>query len=334
VPERRVAKSKSDKSGSEERIFRVLPKQVGQTIAAALRDWLPGQSWTQLRKLLEARRIMVSGNVCTDVGRRLKLQDVVKLLPHPMAAPPRESDVKVVYLDSQVIVVDKPAGVTSTRHSEEQNWSPRRRQIQPTLDEMLPAIITKREGRRSKGKPPPVRAVHRLDRETSGLMVFARTRSAEIHLAQQFRQHTTNRRYLAIAHGDVKEQTIETRLVRDRGDGRRGSTPLPNAGKKSTTHFKPLEKFAGYTLVECRPETGRTHQIRIHLSEAGHPLCGEKVYLQPLFRPALKDASGAPRLALCAVELEFQHPVNGKRLHFEIPLANDLEEFTRRIKSL
>ncbi len=87
-------------------------------------------------------------------------------------------------------------------------------------------------------------------------MVFARTHSAEIHLAQQFRQHTTARRYLAIAYGDIKEQTIETRLVRDRGDGRRGSTPLPNAGKKSKTHFKPLEIFGEYTLVECRPETG------------------------------------------------------------------------------
>ena len=93
-----------------------------------------------------------------------------------------------------------------------------------------------------------------------------------------------------------------------------------------------MEKFGDYTLVECRPETGRTHQIRIHLSEAGHPLCGEKVYLQPLFRPALKDVSGAPRLALCAVELEFQHPVSGERLHFEIPLAKDLQEFLGRLK--
>lgn len=323
-----MAKSKPENS---ERIFRVLPKQVGQTIAAALRVWLPGQSWTQLRKLLKARRIMVSGNLCTDAGRRLKLQDVVKVLPHPMAAPPREADIKVVYLDSQVIVVDKPPGVTSTRHSEERNWPARRRQIQPTLDEMLPGAIARIEGRRGKGKPPPVRAVHRLDRETSGLMVFARTPAAEKHLAQQFRQHTTKRRYLAIAHGDVKEQTIESRLVRDRGDGRRGSTLLPGAGKKSKTHFKPLEKLADYTLVECRPETGRTHQIRIHLAEAGHPLCGEKIYLQPLFRPAIKDASGAPRLALCAVELEFEHPVSGNRLHFEIPLAKDLEEFARRL---
>ncbi|MCC6125884.1 MAG: RluA family pseudouridine synthase [Pirellulales bacterium] len=326
-----MAPSNADSSDRDERVFRVLPRQVGQTIAAALREWLPGQSWTQLRKLLETRRIMVSGNLCTDAGRRLKLQDVVKALPHSIPAPPRETDIRVVYLDSQLIVVDKPPGVTSTRHSEERNWSPRRRQIQPTLDEMLPAVIAQREGRRGKGKPPPVRAVHRLDRETSGLMVFARTPSAEKHLAQQFRQHTTKRRYLAIARGEVQEQTIESRLVRDRGDGRRGSTPLPGAGKKSNTHFKPLEKFGGYTLVECRPETGRTHQIRIHLSEAGHPLCGEKVYLQPLFRPAIKDASGAPRLALCAVELEFQHPVSGKRLHFEIPLAKDLDEFARRI---
>jgi 23S rRNA pseudouridine1911/1915/1917 synthase len=322
-----VSKSKPN----DEKIYRVLPKQVGRTIAAALRDWLPGQSWTQLKKLLESRRVMVSGNLCTDVGRRLKLQDVVKVLPHSIAAPPQEKDVKIVHLDSQVVVVDKPSGVTSTRHSEEQNWSPRRRQVQPTLDEMLPAIIAKREGRRGQGKPRPVRAVHRLDRDTSGLMVFARTPSAEKHLAQQFRQHTTQRRYLAIVLGDVLERTIESRLVRDRGDGRRGSTPLANAGKKSITHVKPLEKLGDYTLVECRPETGRTHQIRIHLSEAGHPLCGDKVYLQPLFRPPIEDRSGAPRLALCAVELEFQHPLTGERLHFEIPLAKDLMEFMKRL---
>jgi 23S rRNA pseudouridine1911/1915/1917 synthase len=208
------------------------------------------------------------------------------------------------------------------------------------LDEMLPAVIARQEGRKNvkgkgsgkKNKLPPVRAVHRLDRDTSGLMVFARTIAAQKHLEQQFRKHTTGRRYMAIVHGHVIEQTIESRLVRDRGDGIRGSTSLPNTGKHSLTHVRPIEKLGDYTLVECRPETGRTHQIRIHLAEIGHPLCGEKIYLQPLFRQPVKDISAAPRLALSAVELTFQHPITGETMHFESPLSADLRQLIKNLR--
>ena len=272
---------------------------------------------------------MLNGNLCVDPARRLKLQDVVKILPHPMAAPPTEIDIHIVYLDAHLVVVEKPAGITSTRHKEEKNWPKRRKQLQPTLDELLPALIAKQEGRRDKKKLPPVRAVHRLDRDTSGLMVFARTPEAQKHLEQQFRKHTTGRRYLAVVHGHVKEQTIESRLVRDRGDNIRGSTSLPNTGKLSVTHVWPIEKLGDYTLVECRPETGRTHQIRIHLAEIGHPLCGEKIYLQPLFCQPVKDTSGAPRLALHAKELSFQHPITEKTLHFESSLPEELKRFIK-----
>jgi 23S rRNA pseudouridine1911/1915/1917 synthase len=352
-----VAKPKPE---TEEKIYRVLPRQVDATVAAALREWLPGRSWEEVRKLIKARRVMLSGNLCVDAARRLKLQDVVKILPHSMAPPPSEKDVRILYLDAQVVVVEKPSGVTSTRHSEEADWPARRRQIQPTLDEMLPAIIAKKleqgkkgtgfrsqkgshpnplprgEGTfgRGKGRLRSVRAVHRLDRETSGVMVFARTAAAEKHLAQQFRKHTTARRYVAIAMGEVKTQTIRSRLVRDRGDGRRGSTKLVNAGKPSVTHVKPLERIGNYTLIECRPETGRTHQIRIHLSEAGHPLCGEKIYLQPLFQPPLKDISGAPRLALHAADLAFQHPMTDEVMQFESALPADLKEFLVRLREI
>lgn len=322
-------------SEAEAPVFRVLPRQVNQTVAAALRVWLPGQSWSQIRGLLKGRRVLVSGNLCVDPGRRLSLQDVVKILPHPTAAPPTQEDVRVRYLDAHVVVVEKPAGMTSTRHAEERDWPARRRQLQPTLDELLPQVIARMEsakGRRRKGVPPAVRAVHRLDRDTSGLMVFARSRAAERHLGQQFRQHTTHRRYLAIVQGSVESQTIRSRLIRDRGDGRRGSTTLPNVGKTAVTHVTVRERLPGYTLVECRLETGRTHQIRIHLAEKGHPVCGEKVYHQPLFAPALPDASGAPRLALHAAELAFEHPVTGETMRFEMALPADLKEFLHRLR--
>ncbi len=320
-------------AGPREHIFRVLPKQVDQTIAAALRQWMPGASWSEVRAMLKARRVMLSGNICADPARRLRLQDVVKILPHPAAPPPKDIDVRIVYLDPHVVVVEKPAGMTSLRHSEERHWPARRKQIQPTLDELLPRILAKRD--RSKSKRPPahsrVRAVHRLDRETSGLMVFARTAEAERHLVQQFRRHTTRRRYLAVVLGAVESQTIESRLVRDRGDGRRGSTTLPDAGKRAVTHVRPLEKLGRYTLLECRLQTGRTHQIRIHLAEQGHPLCGEKVYVKPLRGQPIADESGAPRLALHAAELGFQHPITGEPMRFETPLPPDLAAFLNRL---
>lgn len=322
------------KPESGDTIFRVLPRQVGQTVAAALREWLPGKSWSEIRRLLKTRKIMVSGNLCDDAGYRLRLVDVVKLLPQSLAAPVREEDVRIRYLDKHIAVVEKPAGMTSTRHADERELSPRQRQLQPTLDELLPRVIAKKEGGRGKGSVRHIRSVHRLDRETSGLMVFARTVEAEKHLGQQFRVHSIQRRYMAVVRGDVVEQTIESELVRDRGDGRRGSTTLPNTGKHAVTHVRPIERLGDYTLIECRLETGRTHQIRIHLAENGHPLCGEKVYNQPLFRAVQTDTSGAPRLALCAVELGFVHPVTGETMHFEMPLSRDLAEFVERLRQM
>jgi len=319
-------------------VFHASPEVAGRTVSAALRTWLPERSWSQVRQLVRSRRVTVNGNVCVDEGRRLAETDVVKLLEQSAPRPPDDQDVRLQYLDQHVVVVEKPAGVTSNRHAEERNWPSRRRQLQPTLDELLPQVISKAEGRgRKRGVPRPVRAVHRLDRETSGLMVFARTVLAERGLVEQFRKHTSHRRYLAVAQGRVETGTIESRLVRDRGDGRRGSTKLANVGKASVTHVRPVEHLnvAGeeYTLLECRLETGRTHQIRIHLGEAGHPLCGETVYHRPLFGTEREDSSGAPRIALHAAELGFVHPVSGEEMRFTMPLPNDLKQFVERLRS-
>jgi 23S rRNA pseudouridine1911/1915/1917 synthase len=321
-------------SDAGEQVFRVLPRQADETITAALREWLPGKSWSEIRRLLQSRRIMLNGNLCVDSRRRLGGKDVVKVLVHPLPAPVREHDVRIRHLDLHVVVVEKPAGTTSTRHDDESKSPGSRRQLQPTLDEMLPRLIAKMERGRGKNALRPVKPVHRLDRETSGLMVFARTAKAQKHLEHQFRRHTVERRYLAVVEGEIQQAlTIESRLVRDRGDGRRGSTTLPEVGKRAVTHVRPIERLGDYTLVECRLETGRTHQIRIHLAESGHPLCGDPVYRTPLFRPGKRDRSGAPRLALCAVELGFVHPANEQAMHFEMPLSGDLTAFVEKLRA-
>jgi 23S rRNA pseudouridine1911/1915/1917 synthase len=327
------------RSNESDSVFHVPPDLAGRTVAAALRGWLADRSWSDVRRLLQSRRIQLNGNLCLDEDRRLAEGDVVKLLAQSAPKPPSERDVRLQYLDQHVVVVEKPAGITSTRHAEEQSWSKRRRQLRPTLEELLPLIIAKVDPRvrRERGVPPPVRAVHRLDRETSGLMVFARTVTAERALMRQFKAHTTHRRYLAVARGRVAAQTIESRLVRDRGDGRRGSTTDPHSGKRAITHVRPLELFEPgrdevYTLVECRLETGRTHQIRIHLAERGHAICGERVYHQPLFDKPLADRSGAPRIALHAAELGFVHPLTGEEMRFEMPLPRELQQFIERLR--
>src|SRR5262249_37057783 len=147
-----------------------------------------------------------------------------------------------------------------------------RRYLPATLAGLLPAIL-------GGGR---VRAVHRLDKETSGLVVFARTGAAERHLGKQFRAHTVERQYLAIVRGRARPQRIESWLVRDRSDGRRGSGPKSGAGQRAVTHVRVEEELGDYTLVECRLETGRTHQVRIHLGEAGTPICGDHVYDRPV----------------------------------------------------
>jgi 23S rRNA pseudouridine1911/1915/1917 synthase len=186
-----------------------------------------------------------------------------------------------------------------------------------TLDAMVRAYLL--QGR-AAGAAAFLHIVQRLDRDTSGVMVFARSLLARDRLRDQFRKHTVERRYLAIAHGDVVSGTHRTRLVRDRGDGRRGSTSHRDLGKESITHVEVVERLAGATLIACRLETGRTNQIRIHLSEAGHPLLGETLYRKGY----LGDVLPAPRVMLHAEQLGFQHPVSGEPLHFEEPMPADM----------
>jgi len=296
-----------------------------QTLGAVLRQWQADASWSQVRQLIRQRRVLLDGNLVQDHSLRLKAGQVVKLLEHSHAAPATQHDVRIVYFDDDVVVVDKPSGMTTMRHPEEKLWSARRRQLQPTLTELLPRVLAKLD--RRPGAPRSVRPVHRLDRETSGVMVFARNVKAESALGRQFRAHTTSRTYWALVHGQVEAQTIESRLVRDRGDGRRGSADEElEIGKRAITHVRPLKSLPQFTLVECRLETGRTHQIRIHLAEIGHPVCGDKVYGRQ-GRGGKPMKTSPPRLALHAAKLGFAHPKSGELLEFESRWPAALQQF-------
>ncbi len=305
---------------------------AGKTLAAVLRLRLAGQSWNKVQRLIQARHVRIGGELCMDPARRLKAGDRVEFLPRSLPQPRQPETTVIRYLDQHVVVVEKPSGIATVRHPTERDWPARRKALTPTLQDIVPKLIANREGGSRRGPPPRLRIVHRLDKETSGLVAFARTAAAEAELGRQFRKHTVVRRYLAVVPGRFEPQTIVSHLVRDRGDGRRGSTTIAELGKEAITHVDVVERLPGHTVLACRLETGRTHQIRIHLSEHGHAVCGEMVYNRKPSQEPTVDLSGAPRLALHAVELGFTHPITSEELHWTMPLPPDLNDFLTRLR--
>ncbi len=244
----------------------------------------------------------------------------------PKAQPAPDLDPKaVVFYDDDIVIANKPAGLMTVPHPEAPD--------EATLDRLTLAYLRhvdpgNRHNKASLG------VVHRIDKETSGLVVFARSPLAHKSLSEQFRAHAIERQYLAIVHGIMKPQTIRSRLVRDAGDGLRGSVAegrvnqLGEAlGREAVTHVAIEQALQGATLVSCRIDTGRTHQIRIQLSEAGHPIVGEKVYIRGYAGTVIPGH----RAMLHAAELGFTHPASGQAVKWVQPLPQD---FKNRLKSL
>lgn len=253
--------------------------------------------------------------------------------------PRARIDAEILHLDRELVVVAKPAGVMSVAFGDGDD--------RDTLRGWVGGAIRRRVGKHV----PPVRVVQRLDKDTSGVLVFARTHRAERELQQQFRRHapTLDRRYLALALGTVRSGTRETVLVPDRGDGLRGSfrgRRPPPQGRTAITHIECLRTFdvppdlrAGgplvVSLVSCRLETGRQHQIRIHLAEAGHPVVGEKVYVRDYRGSFVRGFAGKQggRTLLHAERLGFLHPADGLPRLFVHPPPRDFADLLARLES-
>ena len=311
----------------------IVTTETAGAVLGALRKLAVDLTWSAARKHLAGRRITVNGILCVDEGRRVVVGDAIEVRTQPLPPPPRDDDVQILHLDSQVVVVNKPAGMLSLRHPGDVKWRQERRDLQPSLEECLARLIARRENRRDSSTVELL-AVHRIDRETSGALAFARTESAQTHLIEQFATHTSFRRYLCIVPGQLEAQTISTTFVRDRGDGVRGSSSDGIHGKRAVTHVNPLRTIGDYAELECQLETGRTNQIRIHLAELRHPVCGDVKYRGPFDEPSIADNSRAPRLALHAADLGFVHPRTAETLRFSVPLPKDLQQFIARLEKI
>jgi 23S rRNA pseudouridine1911/1915/1917 synthase len=304
----------------------ILPPELEGRLDRAVRALfhVAGQpaSWGDARSWIAAGKVRVGGELVTEAATPVRAGAEVSF--HERAARPRAAELAddaVVYIDAHLVVVAKPPGLSTVPYD---GNAPADRD---TLDARVRAWLS-RHGKGRRAFRPSLGVVHRLDKETSGLLVFTRTWLAKQSLALQFRKHAVTRRYLAIAHGHVGSRSIRSFLVDNRGDGLRGSARGMTAGaREAVTQIERLESFAGATLVSCRLETGRTHQIRIHLSEAGHPVLGERVYVRGWTGIALP----APRLMLHATELGFVHPATERSVHWELPMPEDMRAVIERL---
>lgn len=274
----------------------------------ALREHFAGASWGAVRKLVATGKVSIDGKLQMDGRTVVPAQATIELA---MNAPRKKPSLQapergILYLDPYVVVVNKTEGIASVDHVREET----------SLQTQMHATLEQLEHR----KLPPLYVVHRLDKVTSGVMMFARSKSIQHALKAQFKAKTTGRFYLALAHGEVQDGTLRFRLVRNRGDGVRGTTTELNQGYPSVTHVTALEHLARCTLIRCRLETGRTHQIRIHLAAIGHPLLGEPLYIRDYATPI-----PCSRTLLHAAFLSFDHPVHQQRFEYEAPLPDSFQ---------
>ena len=297
------------------------PKSESMTLAAIVRAQQPDLSWNKCRDLIANGRVSVAGKIVYDATSRFDATTPIVIGDRGVKPPKPLPNLLVYFYDAHLIVVEKPSAMETVPFHTKNDQDDR-----ASNDDTLIDVARKWLEITEKRKSPPLRVVHRIDKGTSGIVAFARTPAAEKALGAQFREHSLHRKYLAICVGSPAQETISSSLIEDRGDGYRGSTSAPKIGKHAVTHVEILGTSAdGYTLVACTIETGRTHQIRIHLCEAGHPICGDAVYRSPKLGTAkIPDRSGASRLALHAAELGIAHPLTGKLLQYTSPLPADL----------
>ena len=286
-------------------------------------------SRARVQGLIDEGRVDVAGKTATSASMKVAAGapfQIIVSAAMPAEAVPENIPLVVAYEDAHLIVVDKPAGMVV---------HPAVGNITGTL---VNALLHHCRGNLSgiNGVARPG-IVHRIDKDTSGLLVVAKSDAAHEGLAVQFAVHTVHRRYIAVTAGvpSPGEGTIDARVGRSDSD-RKKMTVLPNnssRGKTAITHYKVLERLADAAVIECRLETGRTHQVRVHCASIGHPLLGDPAYgkTPKSLRPLL-ERLGFERQALHAAELGFQHPLTGEMVQLRSDLPPDMAELIDQLR--
>ncbi|QYU69226.1 RluA family pseudouridine synthase [Leptolyngbya sp. 15MV] len=294
----------------------------GLRLDKALAD-ATGLSRERVKALIAEGRVTISGKPATTASVKTNEGQPFAITVPPVAdavARPQDIPLVIAYEDAHLIVIDKPAGMV----------------VHPAAGNpdgtLVNALLHHCRGQLSGiGGVARPGIVHRIDKDTSGLLVVAKTTPAHEGLARQFADHSITRRYLAVCagHPNPPQGTISGRIGRS-DSNRKKMALLPDAsprGKHAVTHYRTLRRLDHCTLIECTLETGRTHQVRVHCASIGHPLVGDPVYgrISRALRPTLQRI-GFARQALHAATLGFMHPITGERREFHAELPADMQE--------
>ena len=283
-----------------------------------LAEQFPEQTRSYLQKLIKDGEVLVNGkNVKT--GYQLSKGDEVSVsIPEPkeLDVEPQKMDLDIVYEDEDVILINKPKGMV----------------VHPapghTSDTLVNGLLYHCKDNLSgiNGVARPG-IVHRIDRDTTGILIVCKNDMSHNSIAAQLKEHSINRRYRALVHGNIKEDqgTVEGAIGRHPVDRKKMAINERN-GKPAVTHYTVLERFGNYTLIECKLETGRTHQIRVHMTSIGHPLVGDEVY------GSAKAPFKLQGQCLHAMVLGFVHPRNGEYMEFSAELPAYFEELLRKLR--
>ena len=295
------------------------PECAGQRLDQALSRMLPEFSRSRLAQWIRASRVELDGRPARP---KSKVWGGEKVLLHPAsdsaatAAAPEAIALDIVHEDAAVLVIAKPAGLVV--HPGSGNWS----------GTLLNALLAHAP---QLAALPRAGIVHRLDKDTSGLLVVAKTLEAQTSLVRQLQARTVKREYLALVQGRVaRDGKVEAPIGRH--PVRRTRMAVAARGKPAVTHFQVLMYFTHATLLRCRLETGRTHQIRVHLQSLGHPLVGDPVYGRHR-RGAHAALAAFPRQALHAERLEFQHPESGDTVAWQTPPPPDMRDLIAALQT-
>jgi 23S rRNA pseudouridine1911/1915/1917 synthase len=309
------------------------PERVDQYLARSIAH----SSRTKIHDAIAAGAVTVNGVLLDKSSHKVRGGDVFRItIPRPprMRAQAEDIALDIVYEDSALLIINKPPGmVVHPAHGNQTG----------TLVNALLHHIKEFSAAHPGSDPERPGIVHRLDKDTSGLMVVAKTEEAHRNLARQFFQHTAHRVYNAIVWGNIKQQfgRIETQIARHPKDRKRFTVPAEShegavAGKLAITDYYVLEEFLGFSFVELKLKTGRTHQIRVHMQHLGHPVFGDAVYSGramnvmrqdvPHFKQWVENLlAGLPRQALHARALRIHHPTSGELMEWSVPLPEDMQ---------
>lgn len=294
-------------------------KMEGERLDKAIKNQETEISRTRLQKLIEEGKVKVNGKIeknsyIVKTGDKILIEEEE---PEEIELEPQEIPLDIIYEDNDIIVINKPKGLVVHPGNGNPDHT------------LVNAVMAKCKGSLSGigGKIRPG-IVHRLDKDTSGLIIVAKNDKAHIGLSEQLKNKEIKKTYIALVRGNIQENEATIQMPIGRSTKDRKKMAVTKKGKEAITHFKVLKRYGKYTLLEVKIETGRTHQIRVHMAEIGHPVVGDMVYSNG------KNEFGIEGQMLHAKQLEFKHPITQEEIKLTAPLPEYFEEILGQLETV